>query len=102
MSVCVEYLRSKVERLEFIDSTLLHETINPTSAQHMIPRKNIRVPRGHEDRGGMAISKIRMADFFLRSPFRRRTGGIIARLSTRTKVGNFEDDFFMTVLGLKD
>ena len=92
MSVCVECLRSKVERLEFIDSTLLHETINPTSAQHMIPRKNIRVPRGHEDRGGRAISKIRMADFFLRSPFRRI-------LSTRAKVGNFEDDFFMTVLG---
>jgi hypothetical protein len=43
----------------------------------------IREPRGLEDRG-------------------RRARSIVAKLSARAKVSNFENDFFMGLLGLED
>ena len=63
------------------------ENINPISAQHMIPRKNIRVLREHEDRGGMACTQCRIAAVIVLSQSRR---------------GNFQNDFFMILLGFKD
>ena len=48
------------------------------------------------------MSKSRRADFFLASTFRRRARSIVAILSARTKVSDFQNNFFMFILRLED